>query len=65
QDGTTDRQRRVFGDLTTLAARVKSSRLSAPVIVIIGRTVALAGQLDWFVTDKEHIDDTLAGASNY
>jgi len=65
QDGTTDRQRRVFGDLTTLPARVKSSRLTAPVIVIIGRTVALAGQLDWFVLDKEHISDAMAGASNF
>jgi uroporphyrin-III C-methyltransferase/precorrin-2 dehydrogenase/sirohydrochlorin ferrochelatase/uroporphyrin-III C-methyltransferase len=65
QDGTTDRQRRVFGDLTTLAARVRSSRLSAPVIVVIGRTVMLAGQLDWFVLDKEHISDAMAGASNF
>lgn len=65
QDGTTDRQRRVFGDLTTLANRVVSSRLSAPVIVVIGRTVALAGQLDWFVADKEHIDDAMAGATNF
>ena len=65
QDGTTDRQRRVFGDLTTLAARVDGSRLSAPVIVVIGRTVTLAGQLDWFVLDKEHISDAMAGASNF
>ncbi len=65
QDGTTDRQRRVFGDLTTLPARVKSSRLVAPVIVVIGRTVALAGQLDWFVADREHINDAMAGASNF
>lgn len=64
QDGTTDRQRRVFGDLNTLPARVKNSRLSAPVLVIIGRTVALAGALDWFVIDKEHVNDSLAGACN-
>lgn len=65
QDGTTDRQRRVFGDLTTLARRVKSSRLAAPVMVIIGRTVALAGSLDWFSIDTEHVSDAMAGASNY
>ena len=65
QDGTTDRQRRVFGDLTTLASRVTNSRLSAPVIVIIGRTVGLAGQLDWFVMDKEHASNEMAGASNF
>ncbi|MCB1774604.1 MAG: uroporphyrinogen-III C-methyltransferase [Gammaproteobacteria bacterium] len=64
QDGTTDRQRRVFGDLNTLPARVRNSRLTAPVLVVIGRTVALAGQLDWFVTNKEHINDAMAGACN-
>lgn len=65
QDGTTDRQRRVFGDLTTLATRVKSSRLQAPVLVVIGKTVALAGQLDWFTIDREHVCDAMAGASNF
>jgi len=64
QDGTTDRQRRVFGDLNTLPARVKNSRLTSPVLVVIGKTVALAGQLDWFVTNKEYIDDAMAGACN-
>jgi len=33
--------------------------------VVIGRTVMLAGQLDWFVLDKEHISDAMAGASNF
>jgi uroporphyrin-III C-methyltransferase/precorrin-2 dehydrogenase/sirohydrochlorin ferrochelatase/uroporphyrin-III C-methyltransferase len=65
QDGTTDRQRRVFGDLATLPNRVKGSRLAAPVLIIIGRTVALAGALDWFVTDKERVHHALAGAVNY
>jgi uroporphyrin-III C-methyltransferase/precorrin-2 dehydrogenase/sirohydrochlorin ferrochelatase/uroporphyrin-III C-methyltransferase len=64
QDGTTDRQRRVFGDLNTLASRVKNSRLTSPVLVVIGKTVALAGQLDWFVANKENIDDAMAGACN-
>lgn len=65
QDGTTDRQRRVFGDLATLPRRVKGSKLTAPVLIVIGRTVALAGELDWFVTNKERLDDTLAGAANF
>lgn len=65
QDGTTHRQRRVFGDLATLASRVKSSNLSTPVIVVIGRTVALAGQLEWFTTEREQTDAALAGACNY
>ena len=65
QDGTTNRQRRVFGDLITLAARVKDARLNSPVIVVIGRTVALAGQLEWFISDKERNHGELAGACNY
>ena len=48
QDGTTPWQRRVFGDLLTLAERVRSTRLQSPLLVIIGRTVAMAGELDWF-----------------
>lgn len=65
QDGTTHQQRRVFGDLVTLSARVKSAQLTSPVIVVIGRTVALAGQLEWFKSNEEQDDDTLAGACNY
>ena len=48
QDGTTDRQRRVFGDIATLPNRAKGSRLTSPVLVVIGNTVALAGELEWF-----------------
>lgn len=48
QDGTTAMQRRAFGDLLTLADRVRSMQLQSPLMIIIGRTVALAGELDWF-----------------
>lgn len=48
QDGTTGQQRRVFGDLLTLDNRVRSLRLQSPMLIIIGRTVAMAGELDWF-----------------
>ncbi|MCG6967801.1 MAG: uroporphyrinogen-III C-methyltransferase [Chromatiaceae bacterium] len=48
QDGTLPAQRRVFGDLLTLPGRVKSMALDAPLLIIIGRTVALAGELEWF-----------------
>ncbi len=48
QDGTTSHQRRAFGDLLTLADRVRSMQLQSPLLIIIGRTVALAGELDWF-----------------
>jgi uroporphyrin-III C-methyltransferase/precorrin-2 dehydrogenase/sirohydrochlorin ferrochelatase/uroporphyrin-III C-methyltransferase len=56
QEGTTDRQRRVFGDIATLAERVRGSHLVSPVIVVIGRTVALAGELDWFSPLEETSD---------
>lgn len=65
QEGTTDRQRRVFGDLATLPNRIKGSRLVAPVLVIIGRTVALAGELHWFAIDKERVNHAQAGAVNH
>lgn len=48
QDGTTPTQRRVFGDLLTLADRVRSLGLGSPLLIIIGRTVALVGELDWY-----------------
>ena len=48
QHGTTPQQRRVFGDLLTLADRVRSLGLGSPLLFIVGRTVALAGELDWF-----------------
>jgi len=63
QDGTTAVQRRVFGDLATLPQRVQSSRLEAPVLVVIGRTVALAGELDWFHPTRDAKDRPAAFAS--
>jgi uroporphyrin-III C-methyltransferase/precorrin-2 dehydrogenase/sirohydrochlorin ferrochelatase/uroporphyrin-III C-methyltransferase len=56
QDGTTASQRRVFGDLLTLPTRVRQMRLESPLLIIVGRTVTLAGELDWFhpAGDPEH-----------
>jgi len=48
QDGTTRRQRRVIATLDKLPARVEAAKLQPPVLLIVGQTVALAGQLDWF-----------------
>ena len=59
QDGTTSSQRRVFGDLLTLADRVKALHLRSPLLIIIGRTVALAGELDWFEPQREGAHDAL------
>ena len=46
QDGTTPRQRRIFGDISTLPERARGSGLGSPLLVLIGPTVALAGELD-------------------
>ncbi|MBI5163608.1 MAG: uroporphyrinogen-III C-methyltransferase [Magnetospirillum sp.] len=48
ENGTTPRQRRVLGTLTTLPALAVEAHLKAPTLIVIGRVVALAGQLDWF-----------------
>jgi uroporphyrin-III C-methyltransferase/precorrin-2 dehydrogenase/sirohydrochlorin ferrochelatase/uroporphyrin-III C-methyltransferase len=59
QDGTTPTQRRVFGDLLTLPTRVKQVRLESPMLIIIGRTVALAGALDWYRPKGERLNEPL------
>lgn len=59
QDGTTPNQRRVFGDLLTLPERVVATRLGSPLLIIVGRTVALAGGLDWFQPHAEDRDGAL------
>jgi uroporphyrin-III C-methyltransferase len=59
QDGTTPAQRRVLTDLRQLPAQVKAAGLEAPVLVVIGRTVSLAAELDWFSPQLEHEHVTL------
>ena len=61
QDGTTAQQRRVFGDLLTLGNRVRSVKLQSPMLIIIGRTVAMAGELDWFNPAMETENAGLVG----
>ncbi|KIM00593.1 Uroporphyrinogen-III methyltransferase [Paramagnetospirillum magnetotacticum MS-1] len=46
--GTTPRQRRVIGTLTTLLDLTRAAGLQAPTLLIIGRVVSLADELDWF-----------------
>ena len=53
QNGTTPEQRRVFGELRNLQQRVQEAGLGAPLLIIIGRTVALADELDWYLSDEE------------
>jgi uroporphyrin-III C-methyltransferase len=59
QDGTTPAQQQVLSDLRQLPAKVKAAGLQPPVLVVIGRTVSLAAELDWFTPQLEHDDVTL------
>lgn len=59
QDGTTPDQQRVIADLHTLPARVKTAGLQPPVLVVIGKTVALSRELDWYNPLPEQQDVTL------
>lgn len=59
-NGTTPQQQRVFGDLNSLPERVKAAGLVAPILIIIGRTVALADELDWYVPDAGSRDEEAA-----
>jgi uroporphyrin-III C-methyltransferase/precorrin-2 dehydrogenase/sirohydrochlorin ferrochelatase/uroporphyrin-III C-methyltransferase len=52
QDGTLPQQRRVFGPLCELPQRVARAGMAAPLLAIIGRTVALADELDWYLSDE-------------
>jgi uroporphyrin-III C-methyltransferase/precorrin-2 dehydrogenase/sirohydrochlorin ferrochelatase/uroporphyrin-III C-methyltransferase len=61
QDGTTGQQRRVFGDLLTLGDSVRSVKLQSPMLIIIGRVVAMAGQLDWLKPAMETGNAGLVG----
>ncbi|EME70127.1 uroporphyrinogen-III methylase [Paramagnetospirillum caucaseum] len=48
ESGTTPRQRRVVGTLATLLDLTAAAGLQAPTLLIIGRVVGLADELDWF-----------------
>ena len=48
ENGTTPRQRRVIGTLADLVERTRAAKLQAPTLIVIGRVVSLAHELDWF-----------------
>lgn len=54
QDGTTEQQRRVISNVKSLPQQVRLAGLQAPVLIVIGNTVVLARQLDWFGEHGEH-----------
>lgn len=53
QNGTTKNQRRLISDLQELSSVVQNSEMQAPVMIIIGKVVSLAHELDWFVSDVD------------
>ncbi|MCG6864825.1 MAG: uroporphyrinogen-III C-methyltransferase [Thiogranum sp.] len=59
QNGTTPAQQRVLSDLRSLPAKVQAAGLEPPVLVVIGRTVSLSAELDWFSPQREQEDVTL------
>lgn len=50
-DGTTQRQERIVATLGTIAPLLKE--MQPPATLIIGKVVALAGSLDWFMPQEE------------
>ena len=60
QNATTKDQRRVIADLQGLSIAVENSDLQAPVIIIIGKVVSLAGKLEWFEPDSDSFDQEVS-----
>ena len=56
EQGTTEHQRVVEGDLATLADRVEGAGVEPPTLVIVGEVVRLRGKLDWFRADPRGAD---------
>ena len=48
QNGTTGNQQRVMSRLDSLPDAINRKGLTAPVMIIIGKVVSLADELDWF-----------------
>ena len=48
QNGTTNSQQRVITTLAQLNDEIQQKQMKAPVIIIIGKVVSLADELDWF-----------------
>ena len=53
QNGTTVSQQRVIATLDNLEQAIREKEMKAPVMVIIGKVVSLAEELDWFHCELE------------
>lgn len=60
ENATTNRQRVIKASLSRIAAKARSTGLAAPVILFVGETAALAGELAWFEPAKRtHVKKTV------
>ncbi len=59
ENGTTMQQRRCIATLHHLPDQVLQYKMKAPVMIVIGRVVSLAGRLDWFVSSYEEQNSRL------
>lgn len=48
ENGSTPKQRRILATLEELAQTAIAQQVVSPALVVIGRTVAMAGEMDWF-----------------
>ncbi len=53
QQGTTDKQRSIIGNLMTLPELVARNNVVAPTLIIVGEVVSLHEKLHWFKPDSE------------
>ncbi len=53
QQGTTQNQQVIVGDLATIATDVMRHKVQAPTLIIIGGVVNLRNKLNWFVPQSE------------
>lgn len=57
QNGTTELQQRAITTLDQLNAAIQQRQMIAPVMIIIGKVVSLANELDWFQQQLDEIYD--------
>lgn len=48
ENGSTPQQRRLLTRLETLAETAQTEQVVSPALIVIGKVVALAGEMDWF-----------------
>ena len=60
QRASTPEQKRVVGQLGTLAEVVSEEGLTPPTLFIVGRVVEMAGKLDWFAPEAIETAEALA-----